>query len=42
VFEFPPGTSDVEARDAVADVLLKRALERRPTISERRARKKAR
>lgn len=28
VFEFPPGTSQAEARDAVADLLLKRARER--------------
>jgi hypothetical protein len=28
VFEFPPGTSEREARDAVADALLKRARER--------------
>lgn len=29
VFEFPAGTSHAEARDAVADLLLKRATERR-------------
>jgi hypothetical protein len=29
VFEFPPGTSYAEARDAVAAMLLKRAQERR-------------
>jgi hypothetical protein len=29
VFEFPPGTSAADARDAVADVLMKRAAERR-------------
>lgn len=28
VFEFPPGTSESEARDAVADMLMKRAMER--------------
>jgi hypothetical protein len=28
VFEFPPGTSEVEARDAVADLLLQRARDR--------------
>jgi hypothetical protein len=28
IFEFPPGTTPTEARDAVADVLLKRARER--------------
>ncbi len=38
IFEFPPGTSDAEARDAVAALLLKRAQERltpprRPTPS---------
>jgi hypothetical protein len=29
VFEFPPGTSKAEARDAVAELLLQRALDRR-------------
>ncbi len=29
VFEFPPGTSDAEARDAVASLLIRRAQERR-------------
>jgi hypothetical protein len=29
VFEFPPGTSETEARDAVASMLLERARERR-------------
>jgi hypothetical protein len=28
VFEFPPGTSELEARDAVAEVLLQRARDR--------------
>jgi hypothetical protein len=28
VFEFPPGTTEVEARDAVADLLLQRARDR--------------
>lgn len=28
VFEFPPGTSNGEVRDAVADMLMKRAMER--------------
>ncbi len=28
VFEFPPGTSDIEARDAVAELLAQRARER--------------
>lgn len=31
VFEFPPGTTETQARDAVADVLLKRALSRQET-----------
>jgi hypothetical protein len=31
VFEFPPGTSQSQARDAVADVLLKRAVSRQKT-----------
>lgn len=31
VFEFPPGTSESQARDAVADVLLKRAMSRQKT-----------
>jgi hypothetical protein len=31
IFEFPPGTSPTEARDAVAELLIKRALEREPT-----------
>jgi hypothetical protein len=36
VFEFPAGTSAAEARDAVADLLLKRAMERRGKVLERR------
>jgi hypothetical protein len=40
VFEFPPGTSEIAARDAVADLLLKRAMERRSQIPERRTRSK--
>jgi hypothetical protein len=28
VFEFPAGTSDVKARDAVAEILMARAMER--------------
>jgi hypothetical protein len=40
VFEFPPGTSEMAARDAVADLLLKRAMERRSQIPERRAKSK--
>lgn len=31
VFEFPAGTSESQARDAVADVLLKRAMSRQKT-----------
>jgi hypothetical protein len=31
VFEFPAGTTETEARDAVADVLLKRAMSRQKT-----------
>ncbi|GFE91728.1 hypothetical protein [Steroidobacter agaridevorans] len=31
VFEFPPGTTETQARDAVADVLLKRAISRQET-----------
>lgn len=31
VFEFPAGTTQAEARDAVADVLLKRAMSRQKT-----------
>jgi hypothetical protein len=33
VFEFPPGTTEDEARAAVADILLKRARERRTQLS---------
>jgi hypothetical protein len=33
IFEFPPGTSEGEARDAVADMLLKRAMERQAQLS---------
>jgi hypothetical protein len=32
VFEFPAGTSRAEARQKVAELLLKRAQERRPTV----------
>lgn len=32
VFEFPAGTSHAEARQRVAELLLKRAQERRPTV----------
>ena len=34
VFEFPPGTSETEAHDVVADLLLQRARERRPLIAK--------
>ena len=34
VFEFPAGTSETEAHDAVADLLLQRARERRPLIAK--------
>ena len=33
VFEFPPGTSKAEARDAVAELLLRRALDRQQRSS---------
>jgi hypothetical protein len=33
VFEFPPGTSRAEARDAVAEILKARALERDPSLA---------
>ena len=35
VFEFPAGTSKAEARDAVADLLMKRAMERRDQLDAR-------
>ncbi|WP_129647867.1 hypothetical protein [Peristeroidobacter agariperforans] len=31
VFEFPPGTTETQARDAVAELLLKRAMSRQDT-----------
>jgi hypothetical protein len=37
VFEFPPGTSETEAHDAVADILTKRAQDRRQARRERYA-----
>jgi hypothetical protein len=37
VFEFPPGTSENEAHDAVADILTKRAQDRRQDRRERYA-----
>jgi hypothetical protein len=35
VFEFPAGTSKADARAAVADILMKRALERRQQFAAR-------
>lgn len=35
VFEFPPGTSEAEARAGVADLLIKRAMERQDQIDAR-------
>jgi hypothetical protein len=35
VFEFPPGTSKEEARDRVADILMKRAMERQKHFDAR-------
>jgi hypothetical protein len=40
VFEFPSGTSEQEAHDAVADMLLKRAIERQAEYDARRAKKR--
>jgi hypothetical protein len=37
VFEFPAGTTDAQARDAVADMLMKRAMERQDQLNLRRA-----
>ena len=34
VFDFPPGTSETEAHDAVADLLLQRARDRRPLLAK--------
>jgi hypothetical protein len=39
VFEFPPGTSEAEARDAVANALLERAQGRGPDVLKLRIRK---
>jgi hypothetical protein len=36
VFEFPAGTSDAEARDAVAELLLKRAMQREEQLHAQR------
>jgi hypothetical protein len=38
VFEFPAGTSKADARAAVADILMKRALERRERFAARSSR----
>jgi hypothetical protein len=35
VFEFPAGTSEVEARDAVAEILMERAMERQSKFDAR-------
>jgi hypothetical protein len=40
VFEFPPGTSQEEARDAVAKLLMDRATERRSLLSANPSRKR--
>jgi hypothetical protein len=40
VFEFPSGTSEQEAHDAVADVLLQRAIERQAEYDARHGRKR--
>jgi hypothetical protein len=40
VFEFPPGTSKAEAQDAVAKLLLERAIERGPLYSSNTARRR--
>jgi hypothetical protein len=40
VFEFPSGTSERQAHDAVADMLLQRAMERQAEYDARRGRKR--
>jgi hypothetical protein len=40
VFEFPPGTSDQEAHDAVADMLLQRAIQRQAEYDARKAKRR--
>lgn len=40
VFEFPPGTSEAEARAGVADLLIKRAIERQDQIDARSAQRR--
>jgi len=41
VFEFPAGTSDQDARDAMADMLLKRAIERQAAYDAKHPRRKS-
>jgi hypothetical protein len=36
VFEFPPGTTQQQARDAVAEILLNRAMERQSSVTSSR------
>jgi len=36
VFEFPPGTTQQQARDAVAEILLNRAMERQSSVASSR------
>ena len=40
VFEFPPGTTQQQARDAVADVLLQRAMERQTANDAQRSKRR--
>jgi hypothetical protein len=42
VFEFPSGTSEQQAHDAVADMLLKRAMDRQAEYDSRHTRKRRR
>jgi hypothetical protein len=42
VFEFPAGTSEQDARDAMADMLLKRAMERQAAYDAKHPRRKSR
>ena len=41
VFEFPAGTSEQEARDAMADMLLKRAIDRQAAYDAKHPRRKS-
>lgn len=41
VFEFPPGTTEEDARGAVADILIQRAQERQIAASQGRARQRS-